>query len=356
MRRNRKESDSDVIRINRTSEQDFKAYLGDVDITFGKLGINEITHPTVLENGLETHAITTDWVSPYIAGKVVNGTPSGDRAAVGGNHGTVGGSGFATANNLSTIISVDGETIGNSIDKIARKVVATVVNEITLKENINLTTGVRDSIDAIETVTYTLEKNHMAVHVDLKALTPLYIYWYMGLQSTNAYFNKAYFTYDIARPDIYEYDRTKLDSGTKGASPNMTRASMMNASDELMHVYTDKDYGIGYDYIPDDTVIAYLRENNLKFYYHLVKPGQNLMFDTNQSHSYRGGYIFSKKEGINAYVTRFVEDGVKKALVDFRLAATEQIKYSSIEDSQNVTGNGTSLTASTNNAYAKVVI
>ena len=356
MRRNRKESDSDVIRINRTSEQDFKLYLGDVDLTFGQLGINKITHPTALENGLETHAITTDWVSPYIAGKVVNGLPGEDRAAVGGNHGTVGGSGFATANNLSTTISVDGETIGNSIDKNARKVVSTVVNEITLKENINLTTGVRESIDAIETVTYTFEKNHMAIHVELKALTPMYIYWYMGLQSTNAYFNKAYFTYDEVRTDVYNYDGTKLNSGTKLGSPNMTRATMINTNNELMHVYTDKDYGIGYDYIPDDTVIAYLRENNLKFYYHLVKPGQNLMFDANQSHTYRGGYIFSKKEGINAYVTRFVEDGVKKAFVDFRSAATEQIEYTSIEESQNVTGNGTSLTSSTNNAYAKVVI
>ena len=291
-----------------------------------------------------------------MAGKVVNGSPSGDRAAVGGNHGTVGGSGFATANNLSTTMTVDGSSVNNSVSTPAKKVVVTVKNEITLKENIDLTTGERASVDAIETVTYTLERNHMAVHVDLKALTPMYIYWYMGLQSTNAYFNKAYFTYDIERPSVYEYDRTKLDSGTKGTSPNMTRASMMNASDELMHVYTDKDYGIGYDYIPDDTVIAYLRENNLKFYYHLVKPGQNLMFDANQSHSYRGGYIFSKKEGINAYVTRFVEDGVKKAFVDFRSAATEQIEYTSIEESQNVTGNGTSLTSSTNNAYAKVVI
>ena len=356
MRRNRKESDKDLIKVTRSSEQDFKLYLGDVDLTFGQLGINKITHPTALENGLETHAITTDWVSPYIAGKVVNGLPGEDRAAVGGNHGTVGGSGFATANNLSTTISVDGETIGNSIDKNARKVVATVVNEITLKENINLTTGVRESIDAIETVTYTFEKNHMAIHVELKALTPMYIYWYMGLQSTNAYFDKAYFTYDEVRTDVYNYDGTKLNSGTKLGSPNMTRATMINTNNELMHVYTDKDYGIGYDYIPDDTVIAYLRENNLKLYYHLVKPGQNLMFDENQSHAYRGGYIFSKKEGINAYVTRFVEDGVKKAFVDFRSATTELIEYTSIEESQNVTGNGTSLTASTNNAYAKVVI
>lgn len=310
----------------------------------------------MLKNGAETHNITTDWISPYNAGKLIDGTPTGYHATIGGNHGTSGGGGFATANNHSTTITVDNESIGNSVNSSAKKVVATVVNELTLKENIDLTTGERFSIDAIEIVAYTFERNHMATHVEFQALTPLYIYRYMGLQSTNAYFNKAYFTYDIARPDIYEYDRTKLDSGTKGTSPNMTRASMMNASNEMMHVYTDKVYGIGYDYIPDDAVIAYLRENNLKFYYHLVKPGQNLMFDANQSHAYRGGYIFSKNEGTNAFVTRFIEGGIKKAFVDFRSAETEQIKYSSIEESQNVTGDGTSLTASTNNAYAKVVI
>ena len=310
----------------------------------------------MLENGAETHSITTDWVSPYNAGLIVDGVPSGGHAAVGGNHGTTGGGGFATANNLSTAITVDGASVNNSVNTTAKKVTVIVKNEITLKENINLTTGERASVDAIETVTYTLERNHMAVNVDLKALTPLYIYWYMGLQSTNAYFNKAYFTYDEVRTDVYNYDGTKLNSGTKLGSPNMTRATMINTNNELMHVYTDKDYGIGYDYIPDDTVIAYLRENNLKFYYHLVKPGQNLMFDENQSHAYRGGYIFSKKEGTNAFVTRFIEDGVKKAIVDFRSVATEQIKYSSIEESQNVTGDGSSLTASTNNAYAKVVI
>lgn len=233
---------------------------------------------------------------------------------------------------------------------------ATVVNEITLKENIDLTTGARLSIDAIETVTYTLERNHMATHVELQALSPMYIYWYMGLQSTNVYFDKAYFTYDDVRTNVYDYDGTKLDSGTKLGSPDMERVSMLNTNNELMHVYTDKDYGIGYDYIPDDTVIAYLRENNLKLYFHLVKPGQNLMFDTNQSHAYRGGYIFSKKEGVNAYITRFVENGMKKALVDFRVVSAEQLDYTYIEESVNVTGNGTSLTSSTDNAYAKVVI
>lgn len=291
-----------------------------------------------------------------MAGSVIDGEASGNYAAIGGNHGTSGGSGYQTANNLLTNITVDDSSVSNSVSTSGKKVVVTVKNEITLKENINLTNGVRSSVDAIETVIYTLEKNHMAVQVELKALTPLYIYWYMGLQSTNAYFNKAYFTYDEERNGIYDYDRSKLDSGTKGSSPNMDRVTMLNANDELMHVYTDKDYGIGYDYIPDDAVISYLRENNLKFYYHLVKPGQNLMFNADQSHAYRGGYIFSNNYGQTAYVSKFVEDGVQKAFVDFRKTGTENIEYTSIEESRNVTGNGKSITANSTNAYAKVVI
>src|SRR5699024_10256887 len=102
--------------------------------------------------------------------------------------------------------------------------------------------------------------------------------------------------------------------------------------------------------------IAYLRESYLTFYYHLVNTSNPLDILAGQTKSYRGDYILSKKEGTNAYVSRFVENGVKKAYVDFRAVATEQIEYTSIEESVTVTGNGTSLTASTNNAYAKVVI
>lgn len=340
----------------KSGDQNFSVNLGDVSMSFGQLGINKITHPIEIKNNAESHVINTDWISPYQAGLILNGVRSGNHGAVGGNHGTNGGAGFATANTVSTTVTADESVVDKTNFLKAKKIVVEVVNHITTKERIDLTTGARSQTDFIETVTYTFEHNHMATHVTLEALNDIYINWYMGLQSTNVYSDKLFFTYDTARPLLYTNTGKQVSSGTKVESPNMTRASLLNKNDEIMHIYIDKDYGIGYDNIRDSDIIAYFRESYLKFYYHLVKNDNPLNITAGQTKSYRGGYVFSKKEGTNAYVTRFVENGVKKAFVDFRTPATEQIKYSSIEDSINVDGNGTSLTASTNNAYAKVVI
>lgn len=346
----------DEVRLNKTGEQVFSVNMGDVTISFGQLGINKITHPVLVKNNTENHAPNTDWVSPYQAGLIIDGERSGEHYSVSGNHGTSGGGGHATANTVSTKLTVDGAAIDDAYMLKGKKIVATVINHVTTKENINLTTGVRNGTDFIETVTYTFEHNHMATHVSLKAVNDFYINWYMGLQATNAYNTKVFYTHDTAKPLVYTNTGSQIRSGTKSQSPDMTRASLLNKNDEIMHVYIDKDYGIGYDHIGNNDAIAYLRESYLKFYYHLVKTSNPLDILAGQTKSYRGGYIFSKKEGTNAYVSRFVENGAKKAFVDFRTAATEQIEYTSIEESVNVTGKGTSLTASTNNAYAKVVI
>ena len=331
--------------------------LGDANVTFGKLGINQITHPVAFQNDKSSYSVGTDWISPYIAGAIVDGQQSGNAAAVSGNHGTSGGGGHATANTKSTTIKVDGSTIGNVYSGLAKKVEVTIVNEVTLKENINLDTGARNGVDFEETITWVMERNHMRIkELSIKALKPMYISWYMGPQFTREYNDSIFFTYDTNKPGIYTDGTARRNSGTKAQSPNMTRATLMNDNDNLLHIYVDKDFGIGYDHIGNSDVIAYGREGNQKFYYHLIKNGQTLEFSTGDIHKYRGGYIFSNNSGTNAYVSKFVEDGVQKAFVDFRKSGTETIEYTSIEDSRNVTGNGKSLTASTNNAYAKVVI
>lgn len=349
--------DSDVISLNRTAEQNFTVSLGDATLTFGKLGINEITHPVALRNRDGSHSIATDWISPYIAGLMTDGVRSGNAKAVSGNHGTSGGGGHATANNKSTTITVDGKSIGNSFNGTANKVEVTIVNEVTTVENIDLNSGERASVDFEETLIYVFERNHMRIYkLELNALVPMYINWYMGPQMTSLYNDSIYFTHDIEKPEVYSDTTVRRNSGTKGNSPEMTRVSMINSSGELVHIYVDKDYGVGYGNITDNDVIAYKNTGTGKFYYHLVKSGNALEFNQGDKKSYRGGYIFSKNYGKNAYVTKFIEDGVRKAFVDFRQTATEQIEYTSIEESVNVTGDGTSLTASTNNAYAKVVI
>ena len=348
--------DSDVIHLNRTAEQHFTLSLGDAALTFGKLGINEITHPVALRNSDGAHSITTDWISPYIAGLMTDGVQSGNAKAVSGNHGTDGGGGHATANNKSTTIKVDGKSIGNNFNSTAKRVEVTIVNEVTTVENIDGSSGERAGVDFEETLIYVFERNHMRVYkLELNALVPMYVSWYMGLQMTGLYRDSVYFTHDTAQPLIYDTSERR-NSGTKGSSPEMTRVTMINNSDEMAHVYVDKDYGIGYDQIANSDVIAYKNATTVKFYYHLVKNGSTLVFNQGDKNSYSGGYILSENYGKNAYVTKFIENGVWKAFVDFRSVATEQIEYTSIEESVNVTGNGTSLTASTDNAYAKVVI
>ena len=57
----------------------------------------------------------------------------------------------------------------------------------------------------------------------------------------------------------------------------MQRVTMRNEHGDAIHIRTDKDYGIGYSKIRDNDPIAYLRENNQKFYFHLVKNGNQLI-------------------------------------------------------------------------------
>lgn len=349
--------DSDVIELFRSNEQNFSLDLGDAKLTFGKLGVNQITHPVQLMNKKGTSTVATDWISPYIAGLMIDGVQSGNAYAVSGNHGTDGGNGFPTANNMSTSIKADGVAIGDNYAGTPKQVEVTIVNEVTTKENIDLTTGVRNGVDFKEYITYVFERNHMRISkLTIEAINPIYIAWYMGLQFTREYNDNVMFTYDEAKPGIYTDSTVRRDSGTKLSAPNMTRSTLMNDNNEMLHIYMDKNYGIGYNHIANDDVIAYSGANNGKFYHHLVKSGSTLEFAAGELNSYRGGYIFAENKGTNAYVTHFIEDGVKKAFVDFRQAGTEELAHASVEEIQNAKANGVSITALTDNAYAKVVI
>src|SRR5699024_4440229 len=100
----------DKLALKRYSEQEFDIDLGDIKFKFGKLGINEITHPIQFTHS-DTHNINTDWISPYQTGTVSNDLPDNNHATVGGNHGTNGGGQWATANSVSTSIKIDGNEV-----------------------------------------------------------------------------------------------------------------------------------------------------------------------------------------------------------------------------------------------------
>lgn len=332
--------------------------MGDIKFNFGKLGINGITHPIGFTHS-EYHSIRTDWPSPYQSGTVTEGMPDDNHAAVSGNHGTTGGGEWATANSVSTSLMIDGEEIPADLKvNRANKVELVTINEVTNKANINLQTGVRNRVDYIETVKYIFEHNRMSVEVELEALEDFYIHWYMGLQITRPGWNHdAYFNHDLSQTDLYVQDELQIDSGTKAQSPNMERATMRNDKGDVIHVVLDKDFGVGFSKIRDSDTICYLRDSFQKFYYHLVKSGNTLIVHKGEKVRYRGAYIFGKNKAKNATnVTYFTEDGVKKAFVDFKLIATENIEYSSVEESFNCTFDENKVTSAVPNAYAKLII
>lgn len=338
--------------------QEFDIDLGDIKFKFGKLGINEITHPIQFTHS-ETHGIGTDWPSPYQSGTVTDGTPDDNHAAVSGNHGTSGGGQWATANSVSTSIKVDGSEVAQDGANIfTDKVELTTINEVTNKVNINLDTGDKSRVDYIETVKYTFERNRMAIEVELEALEDFYINWYMGLQITRPGWNTdAYFNHDLTQTDLYVQDANQLDSGTKSQSPDMERATMRNNKGDVIHVMLDKDFGVGYSKIRDSDTICYLRDSFQKFYYHLVKNNNALIVPKGEKVRYRGVYIFGKNKANNATnVTYFTEGGIKKAYVDFKGIATENIKYTSVEESFNCTFGDNKITSAIANAYAKVIL
>lgn len=325
---------------------------------FGKLGINQITHPVGFTHSTE-NGIATDWPSPYFAGRVINGEPENAKGAVSGNHGTSGGGGFATANSVSTSLTLGGQEVtADGTRRRFEKAEMTTINQVTLLQNINQDTGERNGVDFIETVHYVFENNHMNITVELEAVNDFYIHWYFGLQSTRRGFDyEAYFNHDLAQTELYIQNEELLNSGTKAESPDMQRVTMRNEYGDAIHIRMDKDYGIGYSKIRDDDPIAYLRENNQKFYFHLVKNGNQLIVPKGEKVSYRGSYIFGKNKAVNATnVTYFTENGIKKAYVDFKVIATENINYTSVEESFNCVFDKNVITSTTNNAYAKVVI
>lgn len=335
--------------------------LGDIKFNFGKLGINQITHPIQFTHS-EIYPISTDWISPYQAGTVTNGTPDNNHAAVSGNHGTTGAGGFATAESVSTSVKVNGSEVPlDGLRKNFEKVELTTVNHVTNKANIDLTTGERLRVDFIETVKYTFEYNHMQVEVELEALEDFYINWYLGLQATRSGFDgDMYFNHDLVNIGLNAIGSDRINSGTKAETPNMERLTMRK-NDNVMHVYIDKDFGIGYSKIRDTDPIAYLNQvtetNSGKLYYHLVKYENQLIVPKGTKVSYRGGYIFGKNKAVNATnVTYFTEKGIKKAYVDFKILATENINFTSVEESFNCTFGTNHITSTVPNAYAKVVI
>lgn len=266
-------------------------------VEFSPLGINNIIHPkkisretanelTTALDGLTTHyVIDTDWVSPYKGIIADNGTTS-FTGTVGGNHGTAGAGGFATARPVSANFYVDGKLVTDNqvvYGDIAKLI---VTNYVSASNRINTTAGTKaDSL--LETVVYTVTKNNIEVAVTLKAEEPLTINGYVGLQMTPQLVSNA---------DIYFGDKAtkyKADGAlhnSDGLPFDGDRVVISNESD-LVAMHTNRSVGVGNLSKIGTSPIHFVSEFN-KVYSHLIGAGQSLRLLPNQVTYYSGGYSF----------------------------------------------------------------
>ena len=266
-------------------------------IEFGPLGINKIIHPkkisretaselTTALDGLNTHyTIDTDWISPYKGITADNGTTS-FTGTVGGNHGTVGAGGFATARPVSANLYVDGKLVTDNqvvYGDIAKLI---VTNYVSASNKIDVATGAK-SDSLLETVVYTITKNNIEVAVTLKAEEPLTVNGYVGLQMTPQLVSNA---------DIYfgdEATKYKADGilhNSDGLPFDGDRVVISNATD-LVAMYTNRGVGVGDLSKIGTSPIHFVSEFN-KVYSHLLGAGQSLRLLPNQVAYYSGGYTF----------------------------------------------------------------
>lgn len=328
-----------------------KAGLNEV-IDFDELGINKIIHPkriyretadsltTSFENLNLYNTLITDWISPYSNVKALTNPLNNNSFTVGGNHGSNGLDGVATAKNLSADLYVDGKLVKDGDTSAGKEATIVVRNMISAPNQINLTTGQKaDSFE--ETVVYRVTKNSIEVAVSIKALERISIANYVGLQMTTDILQnaKVYFLDTAAKysPDGVLHNSASLPF-------NNDRFVYANDTD-LIVTRTNRSIGIGDLRYKNTASIHFLSEFN-KIYSHLVN--EPVVLEIGSELFYAGSYTFMEKmicDGAEkAYF--YKEHGETIYCVDFFNAVSETKlklpdyelgKKVAIVDSKNVT-------------------
>ena len=293
-------------------------------VEFNRLGINNIIHPKAFYreastsltdnfNNLSTrYTLNTDWVSPY-ATLVADGGTTTFAGTVGGNHGTVGSGGHATARPVSEEYFLDGEMIKDGSVLYGDEVKIVVNNYVSARNRINPDTGAK-SDSLLETVVYTITTNNIEVSVYCTANEPLNMGNYTGLQMTCALVpgGEIYFSEDTVGKFID--DGLRHDSS---ALPYTGDRVVISNENDLVAVYTNREVGLGDLSHKGSTPIHFVNGN--KTYSHLINPDNQVHLDTGESAYYSGGYSIMKPlECIGAEKAYFIKvDGTKIYCVDF---------------------------------------
>lgn len=309
----------------------------DLVLDFDLLGINQITslvkvsrqtntlpYPTYKFNAaIQWFAISTDWVSPYgilAVNNIVN--PEGT-FTVGGNHGTDGATGFATARQNSVEMFADNKPVNDGDTLYADKVVIKVTNYISASNAIDLATGAkRDSVKEI--VTYTISEKSVEVSVTLEAMEEVQITRYAGLQATKAIYTELYWMLDkgAVSYNISTTPTEQISSGNRNDA-NVDRAILKTSGNDLLVVYMDRFIGLGdLTYMATGTPMSYYTTAN-KVYLHNIQS-RTLTMAAGDIAYYRGGYTFMQSlncpSSKNAYVIKLNDQRIY--VVDFFNAVT----------------------------------
>jgi len=297
--------EGDLIRV--ASKYDTN---NDFHVTFNRKGPNNIytfngfsTAPNpnqkvlgnlAVSNAVSLSAINTDWIGPYVV-KAVNNV-DGDKPTgatwTGGWHGYNGLTNnplSATGKTISFQWFVDNTILPDSVVYDSNEVVVKVINQIQAYNTEKADGTGRAVLE--ETVFYITKPNAtIEIKVSIRALEPIVIEQYMGLQMSSPTWNEAIFFDNDPNKKWTPCAGLNINSGAKNGGSSCQSFSMKKGEKRIT-MWLD-EFGLGKRGSLEATQRLAYHESYNKAYFNLVRGGVGLTLDTDEIVKWKGGYKF----------------------------------------------------------------
>ncbi|MGM8871537.1 pyocin knob domain-containing protein [Psychrobacter sp. 2Y5] len=232
--------------------------------------------------------VTTDYIPP-----VSFEATTGDRTDIGtkttgGNHGSVGGEGELTAYMTNCEFYVNGVMLVDDFFGYADSVQCQWVNKLYASNTI-----VEKRFTLQQNVFADFTTGHVGVILKTTALEPLRIDYEGGTQLVGYGWNVAASHYNGVRKGFYK-DNSAMVAGTLETAPNAWATVVKSDTLGFAAAYIDRDFGVKNSKIGAGEVIANKNSGSWKFYNFTMNGlHTNITMDTNETHSWRGGYAYA---------------------------------------------------------------
>lgn len=258
---------------------------GNLEIEFGRLGVNNIHHMTNIKTKHFTHRVTSDFIAPYRVRAVNNPVASNDPFTTGGNHGTDGGTGYATARAVSIDAFVDNVKQTEGVHGTERAIVVKVVNAVCGYNTINRETGQSRRDVLREHITYRITRNNVEVSLAIEALEPIVLERWRGLQWQNGpWAERAYVPTDSKGIAVVTSDLSFTAAGERLIS--------FNDAGDAIGMYINPDVGIG-DFKHNTSQDKFFF-SGAKAYSRLMTDTANVSMAAGDVLEFAGGYYFGR--------------------------------------------------------------